>query len=57
MQYYIGYFNMFNHYGLTGQLPQITYVINTSVSGKKVISKFQFQFVKVKKEYIWFRRT
>jgi hypothetical protein len=48
---------MFNHYGLTGQLPQITYVINTSVSGKKVISKFQFQFVKVKKEYIWFRRT
>jgi len=53
MQYYIGYFNMFNKYGLTEQIPQITYVINTSVSGKKIISKFQFQFVKVKKGYIY----
>ncbi|MDR2616711.1 MAG: hypothetical protein LBC22_02730 [Endomicrobium sp.] len=53
IQYYIGYFNMFNHYGLTEQIPKTTYVINPSVSGKKNISKFQFQFIKVKKEYIY----
>jgi predicted transcriptional regulator of viral defense system len=53
MNYYVGYANMFNHYGLTEQIPQITYVINTAVSGKKTISKFQFQFIKVKKEYMY----
>ncbi|MCL2145522.1 MAG: hypothetical protein FWH43_08550 [Endomicrobia bacterium] len=53
IKYYIGYFNMFNHYGLTEQIPQITYVVNTSVSAKKNISKFQFQFIKTKKEYMY----
>ncbi|MDR3049461.1 MAG: hypothetical protein LBV16_06480 [Elusimicrobiota bacterium] len=53
MEYYIGYFNMFNFYGLTEQMPQTTFVINNLKSGEKVIDNFMFKFIKVKDEYIY----
>jgi predicted transcriptional regulator of viral defense system len=51
--YYIGYYNMFNYYGLTQQLPQTTFIINTSLSATKIINGLQYKFIKVKDEYMY----
>ncbi|MDR0823424.1 MAG: hypothetical protein LBN20_06575 [Endomicrobium sp.] len=51
--YYIGYYNMFNAYGLTEQIPQMTFIANTSLSAVKTISGLQFKFIKVKEECLY----
>ncbi|MFH1823934.1 MAG: type IV toxin-antitoxin system AbiEi family antitoxin [Candidatus Firestonebacteria bacterium] len=45
--YYIGYFTEYNTYGFTEQIPQITYVLNTSYQCKKNIDGMCFEFIKV----------
>ena len=35
--YYIGYFNMYNYWGFTEQIPQTIFVLNTKKSRTKVI--------------------
>jgi predicted transcriptional regulator of viral defense system len=51
--YYLGLLNMFNSYGLTEQIPQTTFFINTSISDEKIINNLLFKFIKVKDEYMY----
>ncbi|HBG61693.1 MAG: hypothetical protein A2Y03_08995 [Omnitrophica WOR_2 bacterium GWF2_38_59] len=45
--YYIGYSTMFNYYGLTEQIFQTMYVLNTSFNKQKIICGISFKFLKV----------
>jgi predicted transcriptional regulator of viral defense system len=45
--YYVGYSTMFNYYGLTDQLFQVVYVLNTSLQKKKKICGVAFSFLRV----------
>lgn len=45
--YYIGYSTIFNYYGFTEQLFQTVYVLNTSLSEKRVICSITYNFIKV----------
>ncbi len=45
--YYIGYSTMFNYFGLTEQLFQTVYVLNTSVRVKKIICGISYKFIRV----------
>lgn len=45
--YYIGYSTMFNYYGLSGQLFQTVYVLNTSMRREKIICGISYKFLKV----------
>jgi predicted transcriptional regulator of viral defense system len=51
--YYIGYFNAYNAYGFTDQVPRTMYVLNTSFSGIKTINNQQFKFIKVSMDKIY----
>jgi len=51
--YYLGYYNMFNFYGLTEQMPRSTFFINTTLSATKIINGLEFKFVKLKKEFFY----
>lgn len=44
---------MFNSYGLTGQIPQTTFLINTSLSGERIMNGLAYKFIKVKEEYMY----
>ncbi len=48
--YYIGYFTMYNYWGLIDQIPQTVYVLNTEKSRAKVIGNINFKAVKIIKE-------
>lgn len=45
--YYIGYSTMFNYFGLTEQLFQTVYVLNTSMRMEKVICGISYKFIRV----------
>ena len=45
--YYLGYSTMFNYYGLTDQIFQTVYVINTSLCKEKMVCGIAYKFVKV----------
>jgi len=45
--YYIGYSTMFNYFGLTEQLFQTVYVLNTSRSMERVICGISYKFIKI----------
>jgi len=45
--YYIGYSTMFNYYGLTEQIFQTVYVLNTAKRMEKNICGFSYKFIKV----------
>ncbi|MBU0581340.1 MAG: hypothetical protein KKA19_09215 [Candidatus Margulisbacteria bacterium] len=45
--YYIGYTNMFNYYGLLEQISQTMYILNTSLQKQKYIGNILFKLVKV----------
>ena len=45
--YYIGYSTMYNYYGLTDQIFQFMYVLNTSVQREKIIGNIQFKMLKI----------
>ncbi|MDR0486405.1 MAG: hypothetical protein LBH29_06750 [Elusimicrobiota bacterium] len=51
--YYIGYSSLFNWYGFSGQIFQDVYVINQSISLKKIMFNTQFNFVKVKQGFMY----
>ena len=51
--YYVGYSSLFNWYGFSEQMFQDVYVINNSVSSKKIIDNTTFHFIKVKKEFMY----
>jgi len=51
--YYVGYSSLFNWYGFSEQMFQDIYVINNSISSKKVIDNITFHFIKVKKEFMY----
>ncbi len=45
--YYIGYFTMYNYWGLTEQIPQTVFVLNTKKSCKKIIGNVRYEAVKI----------
>lgn len=45
--YYIGYSTVFNYYGLSEQLFQTVYVLNTSMRRDKIICGISYKFLKV----------
>lgn len=45
--YYIGYSTMFNYFGLTEQLFQIVYVLNTSMRMEKIICGISYKFIRI----------
>jgi len=45
--YYIGYSSMYNYYGLTDQLFQVIYILNTSMQKEKAIGSMRFRMVKI----------
>jgi predicted transcriptional regulator of viral defense system len=44
---------MFNFYGFTEQLPQTTFIINTSLSSTKIINNLTYKFIKVKEKFMY----
>ncbi|MDR1942394.1 MAG: hypothetical protein LBQ47_08720 [Endomicrobium sp.] len=52
-EYYVGYLSLFNWYGFSEQLFQDVYVINTGRSFEKYIDNIRFNFIKVKKEFMY----
>ena len=52
IDYYVGYFTMYNYWGFTEQVPQTVFVLNTKKSRSKVIGGVQYQAVKIdRKKY------
>lgn len=45
--YYVGYSTMFNYYGLSEQLFQTVYVLNTSMRRERIICGVSYKFLKV----------
>lgn len=45
--YYIGYSTMFNYFGLTEQLFQTVYVLNTSMRMEKIICGISYKFIRI----------
>ena len=45
--YYVGYFTMYNYWGLTEQVPQTVFVLNTKRSREKLIGQVLFKAVKI----------
>ncbi|MDR1940979.1 MAG: hypothetical protein LBQ47_01475 [Endomicrobium sp.] len=51
--YYVGYYNMFNFYGLTEQMPKTTFILNKKISATKIINGLEFKFIKLKEEFFY----
>ena len=45
--YYVGYSTMFNYFGLTEQLFQTVYVLNTSIRMERIICGISYKFIKI----------
>ncbi|MCX5886205.1 MAG: hypothetical protein NT096_09905 [Proteobacteria bacterium] len=45
--YYIGYSTMFNYFGLTEQLFQTVYVLNTSMRMKRIMCGISYKFIRI----------
>lgn len=45
--YYIGYSTMFNYFGLTEQLFQTVYVLNTTIRMERVICGISYKFIRI----------
>ncbi|MCX5693877.1 MAG: hypothetical protein NT014_01890 [Candidatus Omnitrophica bacterium] len=51
--YYIGYSSMYNYYGLTDQLFQVIYILNTSMQKEKAIGSMRFKMVKTSQKRMY----
>ena len=50
--YYIGYFTMYNYWGLTEQIPQTVFILNLNKNAKKTIGDVKYEAFKIdKKKY------
>lgn len=47
ISYYIGYFTMYQYWGLTEQVPQTIYILNTKKSVRKIIGAVKYEAVKI----------
>ena len=45
--YYIGYYTMYNYWGLTEQIPQTVYVLNLKKSAKRIIGDVKYEALKI----------
>ncbi|MDR2708670.1 MAG: type IV toxin-antitoxin system AbiEi family antitoxin domain-containing protein [Elusimicrobiota bacterium] len=52
-KYYIGHVTAFNMYGLTEQIPVVTFFFNTKMSAEKEINYLPFKFIKLKEEFFY----
>ena len=48
--YYIGYFTAYNYWGLTEQIPQTVYVLNTKRSCRRTIGNVRYEAIKISKD-------
>ncbi|MCX5804246.1 MAG: hypothetical protein NTU69_12095 [Proteobacteria bacterium] len=51
--YYIGYSTMFNYFGLTEQLFQTVYVLNTSMRMERIICGISYRFIRIPKNRMY----
>ena len=51
--YYVGYSTMFNYYGLTEQLFQTVYVLNTALRMKRIICGISYKFIRIPESRIY----
>jgi len=51
--YYVGYSTMFNYFGLTEQLFQTVYVLNTSMRMERIICGLSYKFIRIPKNRIY----
>lgn len=45
--YYIGYYTMYNYWGLTDQIPQTVYILNLKKNTKKIIGDVKYEAFKI----------
>lgn len=45
--YYIGYFTMYNYWGLTEQIPQTVFILNLKKNAKKTIGDVKYEALKI----------
>jgi len=45
--YYIGYFTMYNYWGLTEQIPQTVFILNLKKNSKKTIGDVKYEALKI----------
>lgn len=55
--YYIGYFTMYNYWGLTEQIPQTVFILNLKKNTKKTIGDVKYEALKIdEKKYFGIRK-
>jgi predicted transcriptional regulator of viral defense system len=56
--YYIGYFTMYNYWGLTEQIPQTVFILNLKKNAKKTIGDVRYEALKIdEKKYFGIQKV